>query len=204
MVFSQATVVLAFDNFSYFAILQSSVHLEWVFTYGSTLETRQRYTPTDCFETFPFPSSLLGLDAIGECYYQHRQSIMFTRWKGLTKTYNRFHDPQETAEDIVRLRKLHKEMDEAVARSYGWDDMELEHGFHETKQGLRYTISEVARREVLGRLLRLNHERYAEEVAMGLHEKGAKKGKGKRKNGGKRGNGTETMGGGAQEELVFE
>ena len=41
------------------------------------------------------------------------------------------------------------------------------------------TIGEVARREVLGRLLKLNHERYAEEEAMGLHEKGAKKGKGK-------------------------
>jgi hypothetical protein len=65
-------------------------------------------------------------------------------------------------------------MDEAVAKAYGWDDLDLGHGFHETKQGMRYTISEAARREVLGRLLKLNHERYAEEVAMGLHEKGAK------------------------------
>ena len=104
---------------------------------------------------------------------------MLSRQEGLTKTYNRFHDPQETAEDIVQLRELHKEMDEAVAKAYGWDDLDLGHGFHETKQGLRYTISEEARREVLGRLLKLNHERYAEEVAMGLHEKGAKKGKGK-------------------------
>ena len=75
------------------------------------------------------------------------------------------------------MRALHKEIDEAVARTYGWDDLDLGHGFHVTKQGLRYTISEEARREVLGRLLQLNHERYAEEVAMGLHEKGAKKGK---------------------------
>ncbi|HMQ35141.1 MAG TPA: hypothetical protein PKD53_30765, partial [Chloroflexaceae bacterium] len=37
------------------------------------------------------------------------------------------------------------------------------------------TISEAARREVLDRLLRLNHERYAEEVEAGLHDKGAKK-----------------------------
>jgi len=79
-------------------------------------------------------------------------------------------------------------MDEAVARAYGWNDLELGHGFHETKQGLRYTISEEARREVLGRLLQLNHERYAEEIKMGLHEKGGKsKGNG-RKNG--QGNGT--------------
>ncbi len=112
---------------------------------------------------------------------------MLTRQEGLTKTYNRFHDPHEMAGDIVHLRELHKEMDEAVAHAYGWNDLELGHGFHETKQGLRYTISEEARREVLGRLLRLNHERYAEEEAMGMHEKGAKgkNGRGKGNSAGK-------------------
>ncbi len=54
-------------------------------------------------------------------------------------------------------------MDHAVAASYGWSDLDLNHGFHETKQGVRYTISEAARREVLDRLLALNHERYAQE-----------------------------------------
>ena len=33
------------------------------------------------------------------------------------------------------------------------------------------TLSETARREVLARLLKLNHERYAEEVRQGLPEK---------------------------------
>jgi hypothetical protein len=61
-------------------------------------------------------------------------------------------------------------MDCAVAAAYGWTDLNLDHGFHETKQGVRYTISETARREVLARLLKLNHERYAEEVKQGLHE----------------------------------
>ncbi|HVB25614.1 MAG TPA: hypothetical protein VNG51_26995 [Ktedonobacteraceae bacterium] len=76
----------------------------------------------------------------------------------------------------MRLRELHREMDEAVARAYGWNDLRLDHGFHETKQGLRYTISEEARREVLDRLLLLNHQRHAEEVAAGLFEqKGGKK-----------------------------
>ncbi len=120
-----------------------------------------------------------NLNRIGQRYYKHRQSIMLARQEGLTKTYNRFHNPVEAAENIVKLRELHKEMDEAVARTYGWDYLELGHGFHEMKQGLRYTISEEVRREVLGRLLKLNHERYAEEEALGLHEKGAKKGKGK-------------------------
>ena len=60
---------------------------------------------------------------------------------------------------------------------HGWQDLKQEHGFHDTKQGLRYTISEAAQREVLDRLLRLNHERYAEEVRQGLHDKKGSRGK---------------------------
>ena len=66
-------------------------------------------------------------------------------------------------------------MDQAVAAAYGWSDLDLGHGFHATKQGERYTLSEPARRTVLDRLLALNHQRHAEEVAAGLHDKKAKK-----------------------------
>ena len=105
---------------------------------------------------------------------------MLDRQEGLTATYNRFHDPAETAQDIAHLRRLHVEMDHAVAAAYGWQDLPLGHGFHETAQGLRYTISEPARREVLTRLLQLNHQRYAEEVALLQRDKGTKGTKGKR------------------------
>ncbi len=93
---------------------------------------------------------------------QMRQVVQ-SRQEGLTATYNRFHNPEEGAGDIVRLRELHVEMDVAVAKAYGWDDLEVGHDFHETAQGVRFTVSESARREVLSRLLRLNHERYEEE-----------------------------------------
>jgi len=180
---SEATCIIASESNADFALIQSTFHADWARANGSTLETRMRYTPTDCFETFPFPLNVDSLENIGERYYTQRQSIMLARQEGLTATYNRFHNPQELSADIIKLREQHKEMDEAVAAAYGWQDLELGHGFHETKQGMRYTICETARREVLDRLLRLNHERYAEEVAQGLHEKGtkgkaAKKGKG--------------------------
>jgi hypothetical protein len=96
---------------------------------------------------------------------------MKQRSEGLTTLYNRFHDADETAADIHELRGLHVEVDQAVAAAYGWSDLDLGHGFHETKQGIRFTINEPARREVLQRLLKLNHERYAEEVKQGLHDK---------------------------------
>lgn len=54
-------------------------------------------------------------------------------------------------------------------------DLDLGHDFHKTRQGIRFTISEAARREVLDRLLALNHERHKEEVAQGLHENKTKK-----------------------------
>jgi hypothetical protein len=100
---------------------------------------------------------------------------MMIRNEGLTETYNRFHDPNESSEDVQKLRDLHVQMDNAVADAYGWSDLKLDHGFHETNQGLRYTISEPARREVLQRLLKLNHKRYEDEVKQGLHEKKAAK-----------------------------
>lgn len=63
---------------------------------------------------------------------------------------------------------------------YGRSDLDLGHGFHATKQGERYTLSEPAHRTVLDRLLQLNHQRYAEEVAAGLHVKVAKKNQGQK------------------------
>jgi hypothetical protein len=171
LVASQMTVVVAHDSWSAFCLLQSEIHWKWVLEYGNKLETRPQYTSSDCFETFPFPENLKSLEATGEQYYERRRQVMLTRQEGLTKTYNRFHDPDDTSADIDQLRQLHIEMDQAVAAAYGWSDFDLGHGFHQTKQGLRHAISELARREVLARLLKLNHERYAEEVRQGLHEK---------------------------------
>lgn len=189
IIFSHMTKVLTMGDFSEFALLSSSVHESWARQFSSTLETRLKYATTDCFENFPFPDDFSDLDDIGQRYHTHRQGIMLERQEGLTKTYNRFHDPHEAAQDIAELRELHLEMDQAVARAYGWDDLNLGHDFHQTKQGLRYAISEAARREVLGRLLRLNHERHAEEVAAGLVDENGKplKRNGKNGNNGKRG-----------------
>jgi hypothetical protein len=182
-IFSDGLVVFAFDNYSSFVLLQSIAHTEWLNHNSSSMRNDVRYTPTDCFETFPFPdlnpTTQQQLEAIGENYYNHRQKIMTATQLGLTKTYNRFHDPNETDPEIEKLRQLHIEMDNAVATAYNWNDLltgdGLNHDFHQTKQGLRFTISEQNRREILDRLLQLNHQRYAEEVKQGLHDKTKKK-----------------------------
>ena len=95
-----------------------------------------RYTPSDCFETFPFPTALHNnaaiepdqaphceaLEAIGERYHQFRAELMVSTNEGLTSTYNRFHDPAETNDGILELRRLHDAMDQAVLAAYGWSD----------------------------------------------------------------------------------
>ena len=185
IVYSAPHIVIQISEYCQFAALQASLHEAWVLNYCSTMRTDIRYAPSDVFETFPFPTpdpsdlsiQFPTLNTTGETYYTHRQATMRDRQEGLTKTYNRFHSANETADDIQTLRELHVEMDQAVAAAYGWQDLDLEHGFHQTKQGIRFTISELARREVLDRLLELNHQRHAEEVAQGLHDKKKKKSK---------------------------
>ena len=164
-IYDQSLPVFTLEGFCSFAILQNSIHDTWASKYGSSHETRPRYTPTDCFETFPFPKSIDDLESVGRVYYEHRESIMRSYREGLTKIYNRFHNPSETDADIAKLRRLHVEMDNAVAAAYLWKDLDLAHGFHETKYGVRYTVSETVRHEVLDRLLALNHQRHSEEDA---------------------------------------
>ena len=67
-----------------------------------------------------------ALEAAGKAYYEHRAALMVRNNEGLTKTYNRFHDPYEHDAGIERLRDLHAEMDQAVLRAYGWDDIPTE------------------------------------------------------------------------------
>jgi len=170
-IFSDATVVFAFDDYYHFALLQSNLHEAWVRRYASTMRTDVRYTPTDCFENFPFPQEPAPehqdrAARVGERYHEHRRKTMMARSLGLTKTYNLFHDPGCQEADIRTLRDLHAEMDRAILACYGWQEVDLGHGFHVNERGqTRFTISPPARREILARLLKLNLEVAAREAA---------------------------------------
>lgn len=82
----------------------------------------------------------------------------------------------EAAEKIAELRRLHVEMDLAVLEAYGWNQdtkrwgpaIALRHDFYEVdylpeNDRVRYTIHPDARKEVLKRLLLLNHEIHESE-----------------------------------------
>jgi hypothetical protein len=176
---NEQVVSVEATNLRVFPILQSRTHEIWARFFASTLKDRLRYTPSDCFETFPFAEDFEtdpAMEAVGEAYHDHRAASMIERNEGMTKTYNRFHNRRETAADIVRLRELHAEMDRAVLRAYGWDDLadraeprfldEANEDDHKY-QGRLFWPSEF-RDEVLARLLALNAQRAAAERTAGI------------------------------------
>ena len=55
--FSQKVVVIAAESDAFFGTVQSSVHQEWADFVGSSMKDDPVYTPSDCFETFPFPEN---------------------------------------------------------------------------------------------------------------------------------------------------
>ena len=172
----------AINDFKTLATIQSRPHELWTRFHASSLEDRLRYTPSTCFETFPFPTDFEindSLERAGRAYYDFRAALMVKNDEGLTNTYNYFHDRENREPDIVRLRELHTAMDRAVLAAYGWHDIKTDCDFfpdytaedeegNEVEKSIRYRWPDEVRDEVLARLLALNAERHAEEVKLGL------------------------------------
>lgn len=205
IVHTAALKIFTTDRWSEFAIVQSTIHEVWARKYSGALETRLRYSPTDCFATFAFPRDPAhepDLATIGENYHEHRRSLMRDLWLGLTDLYNLFHRPDLSADLIdkergdratingtegynrlLHLRELHRELDQTVLTAYGWNissdfgpALDLRHSFYDVdylpeNDRTRYTIHPDSRRELLTRLLKLNHQRAAEQVAKAVSAK---------------------------------
>ena len=177
-VYSDRLVIFPQQHAAIYGMLQSRPHEVWARFFGSSLKDHLTYTPSDCFETFPFPHRWRTdptFEAVGKTYHDYRATLMGNNNEGLTKTYNRFHDPNETAPEIARLRELHADMDRAVLDAYGWYDIPtdcdflLDYPIDEAEWGTRkkpyrYRWPDDVRDEVLARLLDLNAEWAAQEA----------------------------------------
>lgn len=167
--------LFASDSEAILAVLQSGIHEAWAWATSSKMGSALRYLTSASFETFPWPPDLgRELAELGGELVDGRWRWMRSRDVGRTGLYERFHSPEEQSEEMRRLRELHEAIDRKVVAIYGWDDLDLAHGFLETRRGVRFVMSDESRVAVLDRLLKLNHQRHAEEVAQGIHNKGAK------------------------------
>ena len=141
-----AVVAIARDDDYTFGVLHSRFHELWALAMGTQLESRPRYTPTTCFETFPFPepdeAQRAAIAAVAGRLNQLREGWLNPpnataselKKRTLTNLYNQ--RPTWLAND-------HAALDAAVAAAYGWSD----------------GLSDV---DILERLLALNLQRAAE------------------------------------------
>jgi len=193
VVYSDATVVVVSDKWEDYSLLNSSFHEVWAWKQGSTMGAGTlRYTPSSIYETFPTPDMhgdrASTLTEAGVAFDKCRRELMTHLGIGLTDIYNLVHAQELSADLVIKvskksadaarrgfdrlleLRSLHVALDIAVRDAYGWTDLNLGHDFIEVEtlpenDRVRYTISPAARKEVLKRLLDLNHQRAKEEAA---------------------------------------
>ncbi len=121
-----ALIVFARADELFFGILHSRIHEIWALAQGTQLETRPRYTPTSCFETFPFPPGILeprpsdlepSLASISTAAAE--LDLARRNWLG-DRT-----DPKRTLTALYNARPTwldlaHRKLDAAVAAAYGW------------------------------------------------------------------------------------
>ncbi len=155
-------IAIALDDAYFLGILSSHIHVTWALAAGGTLEDRPRYNKTRCFEPFPFPDATPTQQArirdLAEQLDAHRKRQQALHPKlTLTDLYNvlaqeRSGAPLSAKERAVHaqglvavLRRLHDELDAAVAAAYGWP-------------------AALADADLLQRLADLNRQRAAEEA----------------------------------------
>ncbi len=161
-IYSQKAILFCDESFAGFAVVQSRIHELWARSFSSTSMELASYTPSDCYETFPFPEdhpANAALDAIGRAYHEARAALMAREEIGLTELYNRFHDPARTDGGIAELRRLHDRMDRAVLDAYGWRDLRPACAFLLDGRRWRHRWPDEVRDELLARLLELNARR---------------------------------------------
>ena len=148
---SNLVIAIASEDDYMLGVLSSSIHELWARSVGSQLresESGGTYTPTTCFQTFPFPRPTEGQrEAIGAAAAELNSlregwlnppevSAAELRKRTLTNLYN---------QRSTWLENIHARLDAAVADAYGW-------------------AADLPDTEILERLLALNLERAKAET----------------------------------------
>lgn len=123
---SDSTNIFALEDDYSMAVLCSTIHTDWARGRSSTLEDRIRYTPSSAFDTFPWPANPSTGERepaaeAGAALLARRSELCATHEMGLTELYNLLDEGGFT--DLVELQR---NLDEAVARAYGWTSLPSE------------------------------------------------------------------------------
>jgi hypothetical protein len=142
-VLANSLVVLPFDKHSIFACLESSLHKIWSDLLATRLGSTMRYSPLECFQTYPLPFMLTKengslvfdhdknavLEDAGMGFHRLRSSAMTSEKIGLTTIANSLNDPDCMTSWVVELRQSKSALDNAVLDAYGWSDLQAASGY---------------------------------------------------------------------------
>lgn len=149
-IYSESTILFPTRSESLLAILNSGIHETWVRETSSSIGKELRYSPTDCFFTFPFPPSELTRP---DTRFHALRSRLCREWRvGLTTLMNFLHDSQEKRPEIEELREAFIQNDTQILAAYGWTDLNSAREFHETRRGVRFELPFDVQEEILRRL----------------------------------------------------
>ena len=126
---NDSTVVFAREDDYFFGVLHSRVHELWALRQGTQLEDRPRYTPTTCFETFPFPWPPGNEPVTDPCVIAVSDAA-----RELVEKRDRWLHPDGASESELKKHTLtnlynqrptwldlaHRKLDDAVLDAYGW------------------------------------------------------------------------------------
>jgi hypothetical protein len=131
MMIDGTNYALARDDDFTFGILHSRVHEVWSLKQGTALGVGNdpRYTPSTCFETFPFPrpteAQRLEIERWAKYLHDVRSALMNAdSTRTLTGIYNdlvRLRATRDSAHPVYALLIAHERLDAAVLGAYGWD-----------------------------------------------------------------------------------
>ncbi|ANV86319.1 DNA methyltransferase [Picosynechococcus sp. PCC 7117] len=181
-IMAESGVVMIFlDDAYWLGILSSQLHINWSIKAGGWMGAGNDpvYNHARCFYTFPFPDPSEELKQeireLGERLDSHRKQVQAAHPEiTITAMYNclekmRSGEPFTDGDRefnnkalITTLKQIHDDLDQAVFRAYGWDDLiplwqqtQTDPNNTETKEQLEQSI--------LQRLVDLNAERAEEE-----------------------------------------
>ena len=158
-------VAIASDAGLHLGVLSSRLHVEWAIRAGGWLGfgNDPRYSKSRCFDTFPFPAATPALashiaatadelDATRKLALSENPDLTLTDLYNLVEAKRVGRELMPAERDAAMrgrtgiVRKLHDDLDAAVAEAYGWP-------------------ADLPPAEIVSRLVALNAERAAEEAA---------------------------------------
>lgn len=96
-------VAIARDDDTAFGLLHSRLHEAWALRMGTSLEDRPRYTPTTCFETFPFPDGLTPDIAAADYATDPRAARIAETSRALVEARDRWLNPPEWTDRVPEV-----------------------------------------------------------------------------------------------------